>query len=152
MGIDYDIRLARAEEECAVRRCAEGAFMPYVAAIGQKPAPMTADFHALIAAGCLYVAVQDDTDILGFIVFYRQGASIQLENIAVRPDMAGRGIGKRLIGFCEAEAKRQRAVSVTLYTNAKMTDNLSIYPHLGYQETDRRRENGFDRVFFEKCL
>ncbi len=152
MDIDYDIRLARAEEEGAVRRCAEEAFMPYVAAIGQKPVPMIADFHALIASGCLYVAVQNDTDILGFIVFYRQGASIHLENIAVRPDMAGRGIGKRLIGFCEAEAKRQGAVFVTLYTNAKMTSNLSIYSHLGYQETGRRRDDGFDRVFFEKRL
>ncbi|MEQ9160672.1 MAG: hypothetical protein RLO10_10775 [Roseovarius indicus] len=37
-----------------------------------------------------------------------------------------------------------------LYTNEKMVANLSIYPHLGYAETDRRTEDGFNRVYFEK--
>jgi hypothetical protein len=41
---------------------------------------------------------------------------------------------------------------VHLYTNAKMTANLSIYPRLGYVEIDRRSEDGFDRVYFEKRL
>ena len=39
-----------------------------------------------------------------------------------------------------------------LYTNARMTENLSLYPHLGYVEVERREEDGFDRVFFEKGL
>jgi len=33
-----------------------------------------------------------------------------------------------------------------------MTENLSIYPHLGYIEVDRREEDGFSRVYFEKRL
>jgi hypothetical protein len=33
-----------------------------------------------------------------------------------------------------------------------MTDNLSLYPHLGYAEVDRRTEDGFNRVYFEKDL
>lgn len=33
-----------------------------------------------------------------------------------------------------------------------MTDNLSIYPRLGYVEVERRLEDGFNRVFFEKRL
>jgi hypothetical protein len=37
-----------------------------------------------------------------------------------------------------------------LYTNEKMTDNLSIYRKLGYVEVARRTENGFNRVYFEK--
>ena len=39
-----------------------------------------------------------------------------------------------------------------LYTNEKMTANLSIYLRLGYTETGRRIEDGFKRVFFEKLL
>jgi GNAT superfamily N-acetyltransferase len=64
----------------------------------------------------------------------------------------GQGIGKALIQFCEAQARRLGLVSVRLYTNAKMTDNLSIYPRLGYIEVERRSEDGFDRVYFEKHL
>ncbi len=37
-------------------------------------------------------------------------------------------------------------------TNEKMSQNLSIYPHLGYVETGRRIEDGFNRVYFEKKL
>jgi hypothetical protein len=33
-----------------------------------------------------------------------------------------------------------------------MTDNLGLYPRLGYEEFDRRREDGFDRVYFSKAL
>ena len=37
-----------------------------------------------------------------------------------------------------------------LYTNAAMRENLSLYPRLGWVETDRRTEDGFERVYFEK--
>jgi hypothetical protein len=57
-----------------------------------------------------------------------------------------------LIGFCEEAAWRQGFGKVQLYTNEKMTENLSIYPKLGYVEIDRRTENGFNRVYFEKAV
>jgi hypothetical protein len=31
-----------------------------------------------------------------------------------------------------------------------MTENLAYYPSLGFRETDRREEDGYSRVFFEK--
>jgi hypothetical protein len=31
-----------------------------------------------------------------------------------------------------------------------MTENLAYYPRLGFRETDRREEDGYRRVFFEK--
>lgn len=45
------IRQAVAGDEPAIRACAERAFSPYVEAIGRPPAPMAADFGAVIAAG-----------------------------------------------------------------------------------------------------
>ena len=69
----------------------------------------------------------------------------------VEPAFRRRGVGKALIGFCE-NAARQRGMNVHLYTNEKMTDNLSIYPKLGYVEVARRSEDGFNRVYFEKAL
>ncbi len=111
---------------------------------------MIADFASLVASGSVHVAVEGKADVLGFIVFFHDGDHVFLENVAVRPDATGQGIGKRLIAFCEAEARRSNAKSVKLYTNEKMTENLSIYPHLGYRETERRREDGFNRVFFER--
>jgi Ni,Fe-hydrogenase III large subunit len=42
--------------------------------------------------------------------------------------------------------------SIELYTNAKMTENLAYYPRLGFEETGRRREDGFDRVYFRRLV
>jgi ribosomal protein S18 acetylase RimI-like enzyme len=144
------IRQAAAKDEPEIRDCAQQAYARYVPLIGKKPARMVADFQAQIAAGEVYVVADDGGKFQGFIVFYPEGKHILLENVAVLPSAAGRGIGKSLIRFCEDEAKRCDFDAVHLYTNEKMTENLSIYPHLGYIEVARRTEDGFNRVFFEK--
>lgn len=145
------IRRADPGDEAQIRDCAEQAYARYVAVIGRKPAPMVADFKAQIEAGQVYVSVEGDA-FQGFIVFFPKGDHILLENVAVLPSAAGRGVGKSLIGFCEEEARRGGLKAVHLYINEKMTENLSIYPRLGYVEVARRHEDGFDRVFFEKRL
>jgi GNAT superfamily N-acetyltransferase len=146
------VRQAIKADEAAIRACAESAYARYVAAIGRKPAPMVADFAAQIAAGQVYVATDADNALQGFIVFFPQDDHMFLENVAVQASASGRGVGKSLIQFCEDEARQLGFSTVHLYTNEKMTDNLSIYPRLGYVEVDRRTEDGFDRVFFEKRL
>lgn len=146
------IRPATADDENAVRNCAESAYRQYIAAIGRKPAPMVADFRAQINRGQVHVAQGTDGEIAGFIVFFPCKDHMFLENVAVFGSAAGRGVGRALIAFCETEAKRLELPCIRLYTNEMMTRNLSIYPHLGYVETDRREEDGFARVFFEKRL
>lgn len=146
------IRQAITDDEPAIRECAEQAYSRYVPLIGRKPAPMLADFASQIAGGEVYVATDDQDNFLGFIVFYAEDQHMLLENIAVLPRAAGRGVGKALVNFCEAAAQRRGLNGVHLYTNEKMTENLSIYPKLGYAEVDRRSEDGFNRVYFEKTL
>lgn len=152
MSEPHMIRRAVADDEAAVRDCAEQAYAHYVPLIGQKPAPMLADFRARIAAGHVYLSSGEHGELQGFIVFFALEQHMFLENVAVSKTGRGKGIGKALIQFCEAQAARLGLGSVRLYTNAKMTDNLSIYPRLGYLEVQRRLEDGFDRVYFEKSL
>ena len=146
------IRKAVADDEAAIQECADKAFSGYISLIGRQPAPMTADFSAQIAAGQIYVVLNDGGNLLGYIAFFPQGNHMNLDSIAVLPAAAGRGIGKKLITFCEAEARRLGLEAVHLYTNEMMTANLSIYPRLGYVEVDRRTDEGFNRVFFQKKL
>ena len=146
------IRLAEANDEPEIRDCAEQAYARYVPMIGRKPAPMVADFVAQIAAGMVYVATDDQALFQGFIVFYAEEEHILLENVAVLPSAAGRGVGRALISFCEDAARQRGMNGVHLYTNEKMTDNLSIYPKLGYVKVAQRTKDGFKRVYFEKSL
>lgn len=146
------IRLAHARDEVEIRHCAQQAYARYVPLIGRKPAPMVADFPAQIAAGRVYVATDDQGSFQGYIVFYAEGAHVLLESVAVLPSAAGRGVGRALIGFCEDAARQSGLKGVRLYTNEKMTDNLLIYPKLGYVQVAQRTENGFKRVYFEKSI
>ena len=146
------IRIAVAADEVAVRECAEDAYAQYVAAIGKQPAPMVADFGSQITQGIVHVADHAGGGIDGFIVFFPRNQHMFLENVAVSTSASGRGVGRALINYCETRAREAGLTSVELYTNEKMTANLSMYPHLGYEIFERRREDGFDRVYFRKRL
>ena len=146
------IRQAVSADLPAIRDCAQKAYVQYVALIGRKPAPMIADFAEHIARNEAYVAELSEKKIAGYVICIPTKNALQLENVAVFPDATGKGIGKALIRFCETLARQEGKTSVTLYTNAKMTANLKLYPFLGYAEVDRRQEDGFDRVYYEKSL
>jgi ribosomal protein S18 acetylase RimI-like enzyme len=75
-----------------------------------------------------------------------------LDNIAVRPERQGQGLGRRLIEFAEAEARRLGYRELRLYTHEKMVENIALYRRLGFEQTGRGHEAGYDRVFMTKHL
>lgn len=144
-----EIQRARPEDAPFLRKIAQQAYRPYIRRIGRKPAPMLADFPRLIAAGEAWTA-SEIADIVGFIVLRDAAGGLHVENVAVDPECHGRGYGKALLAFAEEEASRRGFARLNLYTNAKMRENLALYAALGWLETDRREQDGFERVFFEK--
>ena len=146
------IRPATAEDGDFVRTCAVLAFEKYVGRIGREPAPMIHDYARSIAEQHVFVLVDNDGGRKGFVLFYPEQNRMMLDTVAVLPECTGLGFGKLLIQYCETEAQKSGLKSVALYTNDKMTENLAMYPKLGYCEISRKHQNGFDRVFFEKPL
>lgn len=147
----FRIRPATVSDEPAIRACAEAAYARYVPRIGRRPAPMDADFARRIRDGHVD-ALASDTLLAGYAIFYPRGDHIHLENVAVHPDFAGRGMGGALLRHVEDRARLHGLRAVELYTNGAMTENLALYPHLGYAETGRRVEDGFNRVYFRKTV
>lgn len=145
------IRPATSDDIEAIKACARAAYALYVERIGREPAPMVADFATQVAAGQVFVCVNQDT-LLGYVICYPQGDHMHLENVAVNPDYKGQGVGSRLIKFVEEKTRQAGLATVELYTNLKMFENLRMYPKLGYIETGRRCEDGFERVFFRKTV
>ncbi|WP_421852650.1 GNAT family N-acetyltransferase [Marinomonas sp.] len=149
--LPIDIRLASQADLADIQFCAKLAYEKYVVRIGREPAPMHADFAKLINDGHVCISMFD-SQFAGYVVFYSGDTHVHLENIAVLPELSGRGIGKALIKYVENIAISDGYQSVQLYTNEAMTENLAMYPKLGYVEIARKQEDGFNRVFFHKPL
>ena len=86
------------------------------------------------------------------MVIEREADHLLLDNIAIDPARQGRGDGRALLDFVEAEARRLGLAEVRLYTNLLMERNIALYARRGYAETGRRQEQGFARVFMAKSL
>ena len=144
-----EIRPARKTDLAAVKSIAAAAFEVYVGRIGQKPAPMLVDYDEAIAAGEVWIAV-DEPVVSGFNRLIAQAGHLLLDVVAVDPARQGRGIGGQLIAFAEDHARRTGLREIRLYTNEAMVENLQIYPRLGYREVQRSARSGFRRVHFTK--
>ncbi|GAA3349429.1 GNAT family N-acetyltransferase [Amorphoplanes nipponensis] len=145
------LRPAVAADVESIRQLVQRAFLPYVARIGREPAPMTVDYHLVVAQRRCWV-VEDDGRISGMVQIARRAGHLEVETIAVAPDAQGRGIGARLLGFAEEQARAAGLPQIRLYTNEAMTENLAYYPRRGFQEVGRAEQDGYRRVFFARAV
>jgi ribosomal protein S18 acetylase RimI-like enzyme len=145
------IRRAQPADRAAVDAIVAAAYSVYVARIGKPPGPMLDDYAKLIDAGAVSV-FEADGAIAALIVLLPKPDHLLLDNVAVRPDRQGQGLGRRLVDFAESEAQRLGFSELRLYTHAMMTENIALYTRLGFRETGRGREAGYDRVFMAKPL
>ena len=145
------IRPAHADEAEWARGLVRAAYQHYVPRMGREPAPMQADYAALIAAGEVHVLVAGGERV-GLIVLRPEGDAMFVENVAIDPGHQHHGHGHALMAFADREASRHGRVKVSLYTHESMTENLRFYARLGFREIERREQEGFRRVFLEKVL
>src|SRR5712692_830989 len=146
------IRRAERGDRAAVEAIVHAAYAIYVDRIGKPPGPMLDDYARLIADGTVSVFEEADRTMAAVIVLVPQPNHLLLDNIAVRPDRQGQGLGRRLVAFAENEARRLGYAELRLYTHEKMTENIALYARLGFVEAGRGHQAGHDRVFMTKRL
>lgn len=147
----HDLRRAAAADVPAIEELVADAFGMFVERIGRPPAPMTHDYRALLATARVWVADGPD-GVVGVLVTMPQDDHLLLDTVAVSPRIQGRGCGAALLARAEDDARELDLPEVRLYTNVAMTENHSFYPRHGYLETGRRMQDGYERVFYVKCL
>lgn len=145
------IRPATAVDLPMIAGIVEQAYRHYVARIGKAPGPMLDDYAARIRDETVWV-IEAEGAVCGIVVLLAAPDYLLLDNIAVAPEHQGKGLGKRLLGFAEAEAVRRGYREIRLYTHQTMTENQRLYTAIGYEETGRGSETGYDRVFMRKRL
>ncbi|KAI9035858.1 GNAT family N-acetyltransferase [Aspergillus affinis] len=138
-----------------IRSMVTAAYSKYIPRMGKLPAPMAADYYELLKTREIYVLERlEDHAIIGSVVLHRDSNtnSININNLVVDPEIQSKGYGRLLMNFAEDLARERGYEAVTLFTNIKMYENLALYPKLGFVETDRREEDGYERAFFRKEL
>jgi GNAT superfamily N-acetyltransferase len=141
-------RLARASDLPQIEALVEAAYAKYIPRIGMRPLPMDDDYSARVERSEAWVL--GDVDAL--IVLVPDEEWLLVDNVAVRPDLQGQGLGRRLLAFAEEEAARRGYRELRLYTNEKMTENRALYARLGYEELDRETITGRHAVWMRKRL
>jgi ribosomal protein S18 acetylase RimI-like enzyme len=144
------IRDATPADRVAIETIVREAYAVYVDRIGKLPGPMLDDYAALIADGAVSILEEPGGAIAAILVLLPQPDHLLLDNIAVRRERQGQGLGRRLISFAETETRRLGYRELRLYTHATMTENTALYARLGFAETGRGRDAGYDRVFMTK--
>ena len=145
------IRPAGPEDAAAIGDLVRASYAKYVERIGKEPAPMLEDYAALISAGEVWASVEGE-EVLGVLVMRPAEDHLFVGNVAVAPDHQGEGLGRELMAFAEAGARKDGLPEIRLYTNEKMRENVAIYAKLGFEETERKLDGGYRRVFMRKRL
>jgi ribosomal protein S18 acetylase RimI-like enzyme len=148
---DLRIRAATAADVPAIADIVNQAYRHYIVRIGKPPGPMLDDYWARVSEGAVWVLEEGDV-IAAIIVLLPMPTYLLLDNIAVSPACQGLGLGRRLLAFAEAEALRRGYSEIRLYTHQTMVENQRFYASIGYEETGRGSEGGYDRVFMRKPL
>jgi ribosomal protein S18 acetylase RimI-like enzyme len=145
------IRAATAADVPAVTEIVDQAYRHYIARIGKPPGPMLDDYATRVAERAVWV-LEEGAVIAALIVLKPEPDYLLLDNIAVSTARQGLGLGRRLLAFAETEAFRRGYREIRLYTHQTMVENQRLYASIGYEETGRGIEAGYDRVFMRKQL
>ena len=133
---DADCQLRRATESDAefLRLLHDRAYVKYVERMGGKPEPMAADWSAVLRDDAVWLA-EVDRNPTGATVLRIRPDHMLIWGVAVEPRLQRRGMGRQLMRFAEAEARRRGVDEIRLYTNRKFTENIRLYKGIGYAAT-----------------
>ena len=145
------IQAATAADVPAIADIVDQAYRHYTARMGKPPGPMFDDYAARVLEGVVWV-LEEGAAVAAIIVLLPTTDYLLLDNIAVSPARQGLGLGRRLLAFAEAEALRRGYCEIRLYTHQTMVENQRLYASIGYEETGRGTEAGYERVFMRKRL
>ena len=145
---DAVIRRATVEDAPGLQACMVAAYAGYTERMGETTLPpLELDYAEEIADYPTWVATLKG-DIVGGLTMMFTSDHATIANIAVSPASQGHGLGRTLMSFAEAQARDRGLDEIRLATHVLLTENVSLYIHLGWSEY-ARDEN---RVYMRKNI
>ena len=146
------LRRAVSTDAPAIKDLSRVAYSKWVPLIGREPMPMIADYDRAVAKHIIDLR-EEAGQLLALIEMIPTADHLLIENISVRPDQQGKGLGDNLLRHAEQLASSMGYTETQLYTNAAFTSNLAFYSRRGYQEYRRgTMVPGSMTVFMSKKL
>ena len=87
----------------------------------------------------IYVLRTPDCPVAAFCAFWLIVDQAHINNLAVRPELRGRGLGTELLEAVKAEAAHLGAVELTLEVRASNTPALQLYKSAGFTQEAVRK-------------
>jgi len=143
------LRRAGPDDAGSIARLVHRAYSKWIPVIGREPKPMKADYQHAVRDHEVWV-LDGERGVIAVLEMIPAHDHVLVENVAVEPAVQGHGIGRRLMAYAEAEAKRRGLGEVRLFTNERFVDDLRFYDRLGYEEFDRRPYGDSQLVFLAK--
>ena len=148
MELEWQIRKAIPDDSDSLKNCMESAYAVYEERMGGVILPpMDVDYLSEINNYPTWV-VESDGSVLGGLILIFENDQVSIANIAVDPRFQGQGIGGALMRFAELKAKENSFSELHLATHVLLTENISLYQHLGWKETGRDES----RIFMTKRI
>ena len=145
------IRHARLSDLQQLRYLAQTAFAPSAPGVRGRREPLRADLRELVEHEDITVFMVRNR-VRGFICYHIDGPDLHIEALAVSARQRRRGVGRQLLDQADRDGLEQKCRRAIFHSNAAMFENLAYFRAKGFEEIDRRTENGFERVYMERYL
>jgi GNAT superfamily N-acetyltransferase len=104
------------------------------------------------AEGAFIVARQGDEIVGCGALLHLDADTSEIKRMWVAPTSRGTGLGKRLLGRLEDEARRSGRRRVLLDTNGSLLEAIAMYESAGYVRTERYNDNPYAEHWFTKAV
>lgn len=147
----FSLRPGQPQDAALIREFVRAAYAKWVPVMGREPLPMTADYDAALQ-NHRFVLAFEGNDLAGMIETVAKADHLWVENIAIRPDLQGHGLGRRLLAVAEDQARDAGLARMRLLTNAALTANVAFYKRYGFGVEATQPFCGGFVVYFGKSV
>ncbi|NBJ12128.1 GNAT family N-acetyltransferase [Microvirga sp. SYSU G3D207] len=148
---NVEFRSAKPEDAAMIRDVVRAAYARWVPVIGREPRPMAVDYDQAVREHWIDV-ISIGPRIVGLIQMMLREDHLWIENVAVRPEDQGRGLGRQLLAHAERRAIEAGCTETRLLTNAAFEANVALYERTGYVIVKREPFMGGTTVYMSKSL
>jgi len=91
------------------------------------------ELTAYAEQGRSWVAVDGEGEVVGYVLVAEVDGAAHVDQVSVRPDRQGQGVGRALLDQVRAWATDTALPAISLTTFAEVPWNQPVYEHLGFE-------------------